>query len=397
MMNNKYQLAVFVCAGLLLSAAEPDNKWNPVTCESEKRYRGPKMHAAPVAKAFSDAAGSLDGTLDAATVQRLEQALQTALETTKAPDMTVAVGVPRKGVWTHTTKSDSQETVSTPQRFWFASVGKAFTAVVVLQLVEEGKLKLTDKLALWFPDYPNAAVVTIDHLLTHTSGIYSFQNDAGFRAKPGYKSPEELIAVARTHGNAFCPGEYWSYSNTGYVMLGRIIEQIEGRPYHESVTERVIARLGLKGAKALAPRETVADLAPAHPSDPKAARASETTPSTPFAAGSIVASADDMVRFWHGLLGGRLLKPETVRGQFQRLYPMFGQGTYYGRGVMLYAVVDPKIGRFIWLGHSGGAPGIKAVVAYAVETRAYVAVALSNDGSAEATANLFLKALSASR
>ena len=109
-----------------------------------------------------------------------------------------------------------------PRWFWFASDGKAFTAVVVQQLVEEGKLKFDDKLARWFPDYPNARVITIDHPLTHTSGIYSFQADSGLlRAKPGYKTPEELIAVALTHGNAFCPGEYWSYSNTGYVMLKR--------------------------------------------------------------------------------------------------------------------------------------------------------------------------------
>lgn len=74
---------------------------------------------------------------------------------------------------------------------------------------------------------------SIDHLLTHTSGIYSFQSDPVLRASPGYKPPEELISTARNHGNGFCPGEYWSYSNTGYVMLGRIIEQIEGRPFRQ--------------------------------------------------------------------------------------------------------------------------------------------------------------------
>ena len=396
-MKTKCLLAFFVCASLRLSGAEPEDKWKPVACESAKPYRGPKLHPAPASKVFADAAGSLDGTLDAATVHRLEQALKIALDATKASSMTVAVGVPGKGIWAVTTNHSSQPDVPAPRWFWFASVGKAFTAVVVQQLVEEGKLKFDDKLSRWFPDYPNAKVITIDHLLTHTSGIYSFQADPGLRAKPGYKSPEELIAVAQTHGNAFCPGEYWSYSNTGYVMLGRIIERIEGRPFHEVVTARIVERLGLKNTKAMAPREIVADLATAHPSDPKEATASEETPTTPFAAGPIVASADDMVRFWHGLLGGRLLKPETVRGQFQRLYPMFDQGTFYGRGVMLYDVGDPKSGRFTWLGHSGGSPGIKAVVAYAVETGAYVAVAMNSDGSAEATANLLLKALSAPR
>jgi len=396
-MKTKRLLPFFVCASLGLSGAEPEDNWKPVTCESAKPYRGPQLHPAPGSNVFSDAAGSLDGALDPATVRRLEQALKTAFEATKTPSMTVAVGVPGKGLWTHTTNTSSQTNGPAPRWFWFASVGKAFTAVAVLQLVEEGKLKLDDKLARWFPDHPNAKVITIDHLLAHTSGIYSFQSDSGLRAKPGYKPPEELIAVAKAHGNAFCPGEYWSYSNTGYVMLGRIIEHIEGRPFHESVTARIVEPLGLKNTKAMAPREIVADLAFANPSDPKEAAASGEAPTTPFAAGAIAGSADDMVRFWHGLLGGRLLKPATVRGQFQRLYPMFGQGTFYGHGVMLYDQVDPKAGRFTWLGHSGGSPGIKAVVAYAVETGAFVAVALNNDGSAEATANLLLKALSAAR
>lgn len=108
----------------------------------------------------------------------------------------------------------------------------------------------------------------------------------------------------------------------------------------------------------------------------------------------MAATAADMVEFWHALLGGKLLSPQTVRDQFQRLYPMFDKGTYYGRGVMLYDVPDKDGGHLTWLGHSGSAPGLKAVVAYSVEAKAFVSVALNNDGSAEATANLLLKAVS---
>jgi len=107
----------------------------------------------------------------------------------------------------------------------------------------------------------------------------------------------------------------------------------------------------------------------------------------------VVATAADMVEFWHALLGGRLLKPATVRERFDRLYPMFDPGTFYGRGVMLYDVPDKDGRRLTWLGHSGGAPGTKALVIYSVEENAFVAVAMNNDGSVEATANLLLKAL----
>jgi D-alanyl-D-alanine carboxypeptidase len=100
-----------------------------------------------------------------------------------------------------------------------------------------------------------------------------------------------------------------------------------------------------------------------------------------------------MIQFWHALISGRILKPTTVRDQFRRLYPMSDRGSYYGQGVMLYDVLDRDGTRLTWLGHSGGAPGTKAIVAYSVDAGAYAAVALNNDSSAEATALLLLKAL----
>ena len=197
--------------------------------------------------------------------------------------------MPGRGIWSATRGTDGEVS----RWFWFASVGKAFTAAVDLQLVEEGKLSLDDRLARWFPDYPNAKAISIDHLLSHTSGVCSFQNDPALRTHPGYHAPEELIAIARAHGNGFCPGEFWTYSNTGYVMLGRIVEHIENRPFHEVPTGRVMQRLGLQHTKALAPQESASGL------------------TTPYAAGNVVATAADIVEFWHALLGGRILNSET--------------------------------------------------------------------------------------
>ena len=379
-----------------LSFAADEVPWKPVICDSAKPYHGPKLHSPPEAGVFAKAAAPFGKEIDAGTVARLEEAFTKAMDATKAPSMTVAVGVPGRGVWS-ATKNGGSGDEAVPRWFWFASVGKAYTAAVVLQLVEEGKLALDDKLVRWFPDYPNAKAISLDHLLCHTSGIYSFQADPDLRAKRGYHPPKEVIAVTRAHGNGFCPGEYWSYSNTGYVMLGQIVEQIEGKPFHEVVTARVIRRLGLKNTKALSPQEQPAGVAKPHPSNSPNEPVEDSVPSTPYAAGNVVATAADMVEFWHALLGGNILKAETVREQFQHLYPMFDQGTFYGRGVMLYDV-PAKDGRHMtWLGHSGGAPGFKAIVAYSAEANAYVAVALNNDASAEATANLLLKALSTER
>lgn len=391
-MNPLTLLWVVGCFCLSLRAAQDSTDWKPVHCDSAKPYHGPKLHARPPASVFAGASGALNGSLDTNTSMRLEKALERALTATQAPAVTVAVGVPGRGLWSATRLGQLTAGEPSPQVFYWASAGKAFTAVVILQLVEEGKLKLDDKLARWFPDFPNAKVITLDHLLTHTSGLYSFQNDSTLRSRPGYKSPETLLAVAKAHGNAFCPGEYWAYCNTGYVLLARIVEQVEGQPFHAVVTRRIMDRLELKHTRSLAPNAPVANIAPAHPSKPEETEA-EFHFSTPFGAGNVVGTAEDLVRFWHALLGGRLVKPKTMQGMFERLHPMFGQPQFYGRGVMLYEVPKPDGSTQVWLGHSGGCPGIKAVMAYAPEAGAFVAVALNNDGSAEATAHLLLKAL----
>lgn len=112
---------------------------------------------------------------------------------------------------------------------------------------------------------------------------------------------------------------------------------MDGEPYHQAVARRIIGPLGLKALRALAPRGSPADLAPAEPAMPESF---VMVPGWACATGSIVGSAEDMLAFWHALLTGRLLSLHTVAQMFDRLYPMFDSGSYYGRGVMLYAVAD---------------------------------------------------------
>ncbi|RSV54034.1 hypothetical protein, partial [Sphingomonas koreensis] len=104
-------------------------------------------------------------------------------------------------------------------------------------------------------------------------------------------------------------------------------------------------------------------------------------------------SAEDMARGVAGLLGGKLLKQETLTAMFGQLYPMFDSGSFYGLGAMVIEVPEADGSKSLWLGHVGGAPGASAVVAYSVGDNAIVAAALTGDGSATATANLLLKQL----
>ncbi|WP_309644718.1 serine hydrolase domain-containing protein, partial [Phenylobacterium sp.] len=266
-------------------------------------------------------------------------------------------------------------------------------ATAILQMVEEGKLSLEATLDRWAPETPNAAWITVEDLLGHTGGIYSFQSDPGLRAQPGYKPPEQLLAAANAQPAAFCPGLAWSYSNTGYVHLGRIIEAVDAKPYHDALRGRIVERLELRETDILAPRQVLAGMAPLAP--PGATSENDDDVTTPFAAAGVAASAGDVVKFWRALLSNRLHGAQVTQRRFQRLYPMLGvRPAYYGLGVMVsdLADSDPRA-TDTWLGHAGGLPGASAVVGYSLETQAFVAVALTGEGSPEATANLLLSTL----
>lgn len=116
-------------------------------------------------------------------------------------------------------------------------------------------------------------------------------------------------------------------------------------------------------------------------------------PSQAGATGNLIASADDIIRLWKALLSGEYLTIQTTRDMFSKLYPLFDQGTYYGQGVMLYDFKQKYGSREIWLGHSGGVPRAKAAVVYSPAHKAFAAITLTGEGSAEAAINTLLKAL----
>ncbi len=372
---------------------------SPVTaapaCKGAVKYAGPALHAPPSGGQFPDRSASIATTnaFAPAIAESLDAIADWILARTKAPALAAAVVVPGRGRWSTArgvADADSRTALPAAPLFYWGSVGKAITGVLVLQMIEEGRLAYDTKLAKWFPDIVNADAITIDMLLKHTSGLYSFQNDSTLHFTPGYSPPETLLAIAERHGPIHCPGEAWSYCNTGYVLLARILERIEGRPYHEIARERIVRKLGLTHTIVLAPRESPIALVRGT-RDSRVDRAFD--PSMPYGAGCVAASAGDMARFWQAALTGELLKPKTTRGAFARLYPMFGSGAQcYGRAVMLYDVPAPG-GSRTWLGHSGGTETAKAVVLYDTTSGAFVAVAINAAVSAEAAAFRLLQAL----
>lgn len=369
------------------SAARAKKKAAP-RCKGRVAYAGPPLRASLAAWRLEAAAKAGSTRLQPVIDDALEAKLEQAAGKMQVQTLTAALARPDGTLWTQTYTAPLHDAPAASRFFW-ASVGKAYTATAILQMVEEGKLALDSPIGRWAPNLPNAAYVTIEDLLAHTSGLYSFQEDEGLRADPGYKSPETLLNVAAAHPALFCPGAAWSYSNTGYVLLGRIMEAVDGKPYDQALTGRIVERLDLRETTVLAPRQVLAGMAP-----PAGAQTEDLT--TPYAAGAVAASAADVVRFWRALMANRLHGAAITAQRLARLYPMTGvsPASFYGQGVMVsdLALADPAASD-TWIGHAGGLPGAKAMVAYSLEKQAYVAVALTGEGSPEATANLMLSGL----
>jgi len=219
--------------------------------------------------------------------------------------------------------------VAFDSRFRMGSNTKTFVAVVVLQLVGEGKLGLDDTVERWLPGVVagngnDGAQITIRQLLQHTSGIWNYTADLlGTYTADDYRrtrfdhvSPDELVAIAMSHPPNFAPGTSWSYSNTNYVLAGMVIQKVTGRDWTAEVRDRIIQPLQLSAT--FDPGDW-----PGLPA-PHAEGYHQFADSGPLvdvtllnhtwagAAGSLVTTVDDLTRFWRALQSGRLLAPAQM-------------------------------------------------------------------------------------
>jgi D-alanyl-D-alanine carboxypeptidase len=369
-----------------LAAASPQARGGgtpaPAACTATPDYVGPPRRSAPPQLWRRDFTRSIDGVLPAELQRRLEAAVDKIVA--RAPAVSAAVAIPGRGRWSVTrglARRDPPTEVLPSQPFQVASTTKTFTAAVVLQLVREGKLRLDDVVARWLPDVPNAALITVDHLLRHTNGLVSFNVLPALGT--AYRSPREVIALGAGESPQFCPGTNWAYTNTGYALLGVIVERLEGRPLADVFDIRLIQPLGLKQTTLRRPGVAwpiVGGHASGRPVTVEDGYA------TGYAAGSLAAPAEALVTFWHALLGGRIVDASAVQAMFTDMAAMGPGGqSFYGRGVQLY---DVPQGPGLMVGHSGGIAGFTSVVAYVPADDVFLSLAV-NDKDVPAEAGLW--------
>jgi D-alanyl-D-alanine carboxypeptidase len=259
---------------------------------------------------------------------------------------------------------DPRRPIRTNDQIRVASITKSMVATVTLQLVGESRLHLGDTVEHWLPGLiPGGDHITLRMLLNHTSGIFDYAEDPNFIptiiADPYRQwSPRESIAIATAHKPLFAPGKGWSYSNTGYILIGLILEKATGSPIQALLDRRVIKRLHLKNTYfATSGRFRGAyahGYAPPSISGDGYVDTSDWSPSWAWAAGAVISNAPDLARFYTALMSGRLLQPWLLK-QMTTTVETGVQGFRYGLGI--YSS-DTRCGT-VW-GHDGGIPGYVA-------------------------------------
>ncbi|HEX9173385.1 MAG TPA: serine hydrolase [Telluria sp.] len=258
------------------------------------------------------------------------------------------------------------------------SITKQFTAVAILMLAEEGKIALGDPITKFLPDYPTQGkTITIEHLLTHTSGI------ASYTGRPGYMlnmhkdlTVAQMIDSFKDAPMDFEPGTDWRYNNSGYFLLGAIIEKVSGKSYADFVAQRIFTPLGMTDTayegheRGRAPRAIGYSVAEKgfEPSRP-------VSMTQPYAAGSLVSTVDDLARWDVAISSGKLIKAASWKRAFTPYEVTTGKPTKYGYGWALSSLRGVPV-----IGHGGGINGFNTYAARIPGEKVFVAV-LSNTDS----------------
>lgn len=225
--------------------------------------------------------------------------------------------------------SDKKVIADINTKYRIGSATKMFTAVMVFQLIEEGKINLDQKLKIYFPDLPNADKITIQNMLYHRSGLHDYTHDTNFTDwmdKP--KSHEELLKIIKEKGSDFEPGSDAYYCNSNYLLLGYIIEKVCKMPYADALRKRIISKLNLKATyfgKSININNN--EGASYKYSDNNWVKQKETDLSIHGGAGAIVSTPTDMVKFINALFANKLVS-KTSLAKMETIIDDYGMGMF---------------------------------------------------------------------
>ena len=263
----------------------------------------------------------------------------------------------------------------TPENvFQIGSMTKQFTAIAVLMLEEQGKLYVQNPITKYIPDYPSGDKITVHHLLTHTSGIKDFTKMKSLKdIAQKEMTPKMLVDFFKNEPVDFAPGEKFEYNNSGYVLLGYLIELVSGGSYEDFINENIFKKLGMNQSLYATDRQIISKRAFGyHKKEYGYVNKSVINFSVPFSSGSLMSTANDMLKWQNALNQNSLLKPENVQKAFSKYKLNSGESFTYGYGWHIKELSGMPIRE-----HGGSIFGFKSMGVYIPSEDIYV-LGLSN-------------------
>ena len=256
--------------------------------------------------------------------------------------------------------------------FRIGSITKQFTAVAILQLMEQGKLNLQDDITKFIPDYPtHGHKITIEHLLTHTSGIQNYTGMKDFEERMSLDlNPIEFINHFKNQPMEFAPGTKWNYNNSGYFLLDYIIELISGKTYPKYVEDNFFKPLGMAKSLYDSDLKIIKNRTSAYDKDSTGVvNTPHLSMTQPYSAGSIQSTVEDLFKWHQAIHSYKLLKKESLAKAFTKYKLNDGAETDYGSGWFLKNIKESST-----IEHDGGVSGFLTQSIYLPKEEVFVSV-----------------------
>ncbi|MER7735234.1 serine hydrolase domain-containing protein [Streptomyces erythrochromogenes] len=324
--------------------------------------------------------------IDPVVAEKLDDAITAAMREAGIPGVGVGLWIDGDDSYVRSFGTSDKTTgvpIKTDMHTRIGSVTKTFAITGVLQLVDDGKVRLDAPISTYLDGVPGGEKITVRQLAEMRSGLYNYTEDprwmAALKADP-YRSwtPQQLLEIAFRHPADFAPGARWEYSNTNTVLLGLLVEKVSGQPLHAYLEQEVFEPADLDSTSLPTGAEITSPYVHGYTNftpDGATVDASQWNPSWGWAAGAMISTIDDLHSWVPTLVSGRLpdgdrmLEPAT-QAQRLRMLPTGHPGVRYGLGIADIAG---------WIGHNGELPGYETIAVRLPQDRATMVIVVNSD------------------
>jgi CubicO group peptidase (beta-lactamase class C family) len=281
-------------------------------------------------------------------------------------------------------KKAAKAKINSNTKFLIGSITKPFVAACILKLEQDGNFTRQTKLSAFFPDFPKADSVTIEHLLTHTSGISDYHDFDDWKTLSQTDlQPIDVINRVKERPYRFSPGTNFRYCNTGYIFLGLIIEKITGESFEKHLTKSILEPLNLKNTGVVKNDKTIDQLALGYTTTPRGSSLAEyINYNQPFTSGNMYSTTADLEVFCSAIMDSSLLGPRLTRATFEENSGRYG----FGWGIRNFNATKA-------FGHYGGMNGFWGSFTYFPERDLFICFLANDDNTPKYTINKDLVAI----